>query len=93
MSSDTGVLQPSENGGPTLALKTPHVSVLAVCAIAMLAATLLNAQGTKTVRATVQPEQQRKLAPDFGLKDATGTTVRLSAYRGRVVLLDFWATA
>src|SRR5262245_950159 len=94
MSSDAGVISRSENGGPTLAPKTRYVSVLAVCAgTVMLAATLLDAQGTKTVRASVQPEPERKLAPDFALKDATGTTVRLSAYRGRVVLLDFWATA
>jgi peroxiredoxin len=31
-------------------------------------------------------------APDFALKDVTGKTVRLSDYRGKTVLLDFWAT-
>ena len=31
-------------------------------------------------------------APDFILKDASGTDFRLSDYRGRVVLLNFWAT-
>lgn len=34
----------------------------------------------------------RKPAPTFSLKDAAGTPVRLSDYRGRVVLLNFWAT-
>lgn len=29
---------------------------------------------------------------DFALKDAAGKTVRLSDYRGKVVLLNFWAT-
>jgi len=31
-------------------------------------------------------------APDFQLKDAKGHTVSLSRYRGKVVVLDFWAT-
>jgi cytochrome c biogenesis protein CcmG/thiol:disulfide interchange protein DsbE len=34
----------------------------------------------------------RKDAPDFTLADSTGAPVKLSAYKGRVVLLDFWAT-
>jgi peroxiredoxin len=32
------------------------------------------------------------VAPDFTLKDQTGRTVRLTDFRGRVVLLNFWAT-
>ena len=31
-------------------------------------------------------------APDFSLHDATGADIRLAAYRGKVVLLNFWAT-
>lgn len=32
-----------------------------------------------------------KPAPPFALKDASGKTVTLKKYRGKVVLLDFWA--
>ena len=41
---------------------------------------------------TLIPEAQRKSAPDFTLTDAKSRAVTLSAYRDRVVLLDFWAT-
>ena len=32
------------------------------------------------------------LAPDFSLPNLTGQKLDLSSYRGKVVLLDFWAT-
>ena len=34
----------------------------------------------------------RLLAPDFALPQPDGPDLRLSSYRGKVVLLDFWAT-
>jgi peroxiredoxin len=36
--------------------------------------------------------KSRKSAPDFTLRDSAGTAVKLSDYRGMIVLLDFWAT-
>jgi len=33
-----------------------------------------------------------KIAPDFTLKDLSGNIVSLQQHRGKVVLLDFWAT-
>jgi peroxiredoxin len=42
--------------------------------------------------ASLKSDDQRHQAPDFALKDADGRVVRLSDYRGKVVLLDFWAT-
>jgi peroxiredoxin len=35
---------------------------------------------------------QHALAPDFSLPNLEGRRLNLSAYRGNVVLLDFWAT-
>ena len=31
-------------------------------------------------------------APDFALQDGAGKTIQLQDYRGKVLLLDFWAT-
>lgn len=36
--------------------------------------------------------QTGQQAPDFTLKDSTGKGITLSSYRGRVVMINFWAT-
>jgi thiol-disulfide isomerase/thioredoxin len=36
--------------------------------------------------------QGREIVPNIALKDLHGRTVRLNAYRGRVLLVNFWAT-
>jgi len=35
---------------------------------------------------------EQSLAPDFSLPDLAGQKLDLSSYRGKIVLLDFWAT-
>jgi len=35
---------------------------------------------------------ERKATPDFSLKDSTGALIKLSDFKGKVVLLNFWAT-
>jgi cytochrome c biogenesis protein CcmG/thiol:disulfide interchange protein DsbE len=44
------------------------------------------------VRAVLKMENDRKPAPSLELRDASGKAVKLSDYRGQVVLLNFWAT-
>jgi len=39
-----------------------------------------------------KPTGQRKPAPDFTLQDGDGNSLKLSDLRGKVVVLNFWAT-
>ena len=65
-------------------------------AAALVAACFLTGCGTqpRSVKAasSVKPDTERHPAPEFALKDADGKTVRLEEYKGKVVLLDFFAT-
>ncbi len=47
---------------------------------------------TANAPADLTPADSRKTVPDFSLEDSTGSLIKLSSYKGRVVLLDFWAT-
>lgn len=40
----------------------------------------------------VKGRADRKVAPAFALQDADGRTANLADYRGKVVVLNFWAT-
>lgn len=44
------------------------------------------------VPAAAAPDESRKAAPEFALTDSKGASLKLSDYKGKVVLLDFWAT-
>lgn len=44
------------------------------------------------VRAEVESKMVNKPAFNFAVKDINGRTVHLSDYKGKVVVLDFWAT-
>ncbi len=60
---------------------------LALSAVILLS---LAAGACSSPRAAVKAA--RKPAPPFSLKDSNGRTVQLSDYKGKVVLLNFWAT-
>ena len=50
------------------------------------------ARDPQTVHAAVKPIEKRQVAPEFALQDSDGKIVKLSDYKGKVVLLNFWAT-
>lgn len=49
-------------------------------------------KGGGGVPATLKAEADRNQAPEFALEDANGQIVKLSDFKGKVVLLNFWAT-
>jgi cytochrome c biogenesis protein CcmG/thiol:disulfide interchange protein DsbE len=69
-----------------------RIHPLRASALLLSLAGIAAAADQPTVRAALQSATERKPAPDFALKDSSGKTIRLKNYRGKVVLLDFWAT-
>ncbi|MFZ3263003.1 MAG: TlpA disulfide reductase family protein [Terriglobales bacterium] len=62
-------------------------------AIAVVAAAIGISFIEHPFRSTLHPAVGKDaVAPDFSLPTLTGEQLALSAYRGKVVLLDFWAT-
>jgi peroxiredoxin len=51
-----------------------------------------SAAGQRDVHATIVPQANRKVAPAFRLADMSGANKQVTDYRGKVVLLNFWAT-
>jgi peroxiredoxin len=66
--------------------------ILTAGVVALAISTIACSSGDHVSAASTKKEKQVKLAPDFALKDMDGRTAKLSDYRGKVVLLNFWAT-
>jgi peroxiredoxin len=73
-------------------LATPAPRVLAQRCVDCSVALWQSISPSARVRAELAPEKDRKAATDFVLSDAAGKSVKLSSWKGRVVLLNFWAT-
>ena len=74
------------------------VTVTAVAAVLLagvLAATLLTSGNSDTASASNMveyPAGHRPLAPDITGTSLTGTAIKLSGYRGKTVVLNFWGS-
>ncbi len=68
-------------------MKSIALITLAVLGLVVACSHSVSADGV-----ALRASKDRKPAPDFSLKDSNGTSVKLSDYRGKVVLLNFWAT-
>ena len=64
-----------------------RISALVLAVVAVAAA-----RDQPAVRAALLPVKERKPAPAFTLKDASGKTATLKNYHGKILLLDYWAT-
>ena len=58
----------------------------------LLGLALISCGSAPRARAAIKPVKERKKAPEFSLKDSTGKPLKLSDLKGKVVLLNFWAT-
>lgn len=61
-------------------------TAVAICAM------IWQSVSAATIRVSLKPPNSRTKAPTLALEDASGHTIRLSGYRGKVVALNFWAT-
>ena len=61
-------------------------------ALAVGVAVLIGNTGPSEAAPDLKSPAGRQPAPDFRLTDSHGTPIKLSDYRGKVVLLNFWAT-
>lgn len=68
----------------------------AICALSIVCFSACSAEsnsGTTSSATGEKPEvESRKPAPQFTLKDVQGRDVSLAEHRGKIVVLDFWAT-
>ncbi len=66
--------------------------VLVATALALVALLVWRTHGPRNSLATEPASQDKRPAPDFVLTQLDGQMLRLSEYRGKVILLDFWAS-
>jgi peroxiredoxin len=76
-------------------VRTKMPVTVAAFAAVVLAAAACKAPGARTAKildAAACPADAKPANLNFTLKDTSGAEVRLADYKGKVLLLDFWAT-
>jgi peroxiredoxin len=68
------------------------LAIIALGIVATAATASCRQRAARSPEAAACPADARHANLDFTLKDMNGRDVRLADYRGKVLLLDFWAT-
>lgn len=68
------------------------VCALTAFSLALTVAGCVSQNTRDEIRSYVKPVGKRNSAPDFEVKDSNGQSFHLADYKGKVVLLNFWAT-
>jgi peroxiredoxin len=83
-------MKPPQPEPPPTALRILRIALpLSVLLVGIL---VITQPWSSTGQAELTAAKDRRTAPDFTLADAQGANIRLSDYKGKVVLLNFWAT-
>lgn len=90
-SCETLLSKPQSHAKPFAVAMALLLLIFSVCILRVARVEAQN-QTAKAATDTLLREDQRKTAPEFSLTDADGKPLKLADYRGKVVLLDFWAT-
>lgn len=75
--------------------KVWFILIIGLVVVASLGYGFLSGTETQPVKQEKQVQKQKQTfpdAPDFELKDLKGDFVKLSDHKGKVVIVDFWAT-
>lgn len=69
-----------------------HSVVLRTLFAALVLCSVAGTALAQNANGVLKPANERKTAPELGLEDSVGKQANLRDYRGKVVVLDFWAT-
>ena len=76
--------------------KTKYAAMVLCAALILLAAVIgyeyLSANYESEVPSGTETSEEKDLAPDFTVYDGEGNPVKLSDFRGKPVVINFWAT-